>query len=49
MSDQYCVHNHEAVYFVTSTNINEIDLFGHSAYKDIVTESLQYHYGHKKL
>ena len=42
MSRKYKFRNPEAIYFVTFTTVNWIDVFTRPMYKDIVVESLNY-------
>ena len=42
MSRKYKFRNPEAIYFVTFTTVNWIDVFTRPIYKDIVVESLNY-------
>ena len=42
MSRKYKFRNPEAIYFVTFTTVNWIDVFTRPAYKDIVVDSLNY-------
>ena len=42
LSRKYKFQNTEAVYFVTFTTINRIDVFTRPIYKDIIVDSLNY-------
>ena len=49
MSRKYKFRNPEAIYFVTFTTVNWIDVFTRSLYKDSVVESLNYFIKNKGL